>query len=128
MQRIFGSHLPLDLSIPTSNSAQQLWDNIKKEIANYSKSFQLDHKSWLKKSIKKLLSKCNQILRNYKHTTILSTLLPSLKALLGQLQDEHAQIEILKAGKLWRKNGKRSPKLFKRLSSSRESQRNTRHL
>ncbi|CEP19709.1 hypothetical protein [Parasitella parasitica] len=129
IQHLFDSHQPLHLTDnSTDGAAQAFWDELKEDIAQYSKSFQLDRKSWLSRSIKKLLSKRNRILRDYKNTAILSTLLPSLEALLHQLQEEHAQIEILKAGKLWREQGERSPGLFKRLVSSRAAQQDTPHL
>ncbi|KAF1804611.1 hypothetical protein FB192DRAFT_1256008, partial [Mucor lusitanicus] len=103
IQDLFDVHQPtLDLTPnATPYRAQLLWDELKEEVALFTKHFQLDRTSWLRKAIKQLLSKRNRILRDYKNTAILSTLLPSLEALLHQVQEEYAQIEMLKAGKLW---------------------------
>ncbi|CEP15711.1 hypothetical protein [Parasitella parasitica] len=93
------------------------------EIKTFTRSFQLDRNSWRQRSIKKLQSKYNRILRDYKNTGILSLLLPSLETLLGKLQEEQAAIDVLKAGKYWKGNNEKSAGVFRRLADVRASQR-----
>ena len=111
------------LDLQDVNTAIMVWDDLKMEIKNYTKSFQLDRKSWRIKTIKKLQSKRNRILRDYRNTSILSLLLPSVEALLGKLQEEQAEIEVLKSGKFWREHNEKSPGVFKRLAAARNLQR-----
>ncbi|OAC97549.1 hypothetical protein MUCCIDRAFT_168366 [Mucor lusitanicus CBS 277.49] len=56
-----------------------------------------------------------------RHNT--SVLPPFLRYLRQTVQEEYAQIEMLKAGKLWREKGERSSGMFKRLASTRDAQR-----
>lgn len=111
------------LDLQDVNTAVMVWDELKMEIKDYTKSFQLDRKSWRTKTIKKLQSKRNRILRDYQNTSTLSLLLPSVEALLGKLQEEQAEIEVLKSGKFWREHNEKSPGVFKRLAAARVLQR-----
>lgn len=107
------------LDFQDTHTAARIWDELKMEVKTFTKSFQLDRKSWRNKTIKKLQSKRNRILRDYKNTSVLSLLLPSVEALLGKLQEEQAEIEVLKAGKFWRENNEKSPGVFKQLAAAR---------
>ncbi|KAI8641848.1 hypothetical protein BD408DRAFT_432929 [Parasitella parasitica] len=69
----------------------KIWDELKEEIKTFTRFLQLVRESWRHKSINKLQSKRNRIVRDYKNTGILSLLLPSLEALLGKLQEEQAR-------------------------------------
>jgi hypothetical protein len=111
IQHVISSRHLLDLD--DTHSAQLAWDQIKEETKTFTKSFQLDRNSCRQKAIKKLQSKRSRILRNYKNTAILSMLLPQVEALLSSLEEEHAQIESLKAGKLWREKGEKAAGLLK---------------
>ncbi|KAI8372465.1 Endonuclease/exonuclease/phosphatase, partial [Blakeslea trispora] len=82
-------------------STQTIWDQLKAQVKQYTRSFQLDRLNWQKKSLKRLQSKRNRILRDYKNTAVLSSLLPTVEALIGDLQSEIASIDQLKAGKSW---------------------------
>ncbi|KAI8380078.1 Endonuclease/exonuclease/phosphatase, partial [Blakeslea trispora] len=82
-------------------SEQATWDALKVEVKGFAKAFQLDRNSWRTKSLKKLQSKRNRIFRQYRHTAIWSTLLPSLEKLISSLQTEIAEISALQAGKYW---------------------------
>ncbi|KAI8646508.1 hypothetical protein BD408DRAFT_428800 [Parasitella parasitica] len=73
-------HRPLDLTADSPDyTAYLFWDELKQEVALFTKHFQLGRTSWLHKTIKKLLSKRNRILRDYKNTAIFSTLLHQLQ-------------------------------------------------
>ncbi|OBZ81155.1 Transposon TX1 uncharacterized protein, partial [Choanephora cucurbitarum] len=104
-------------------SAQTIWDSLKAQVKKYTRSFQLDKLNWQKKTLKRLQAKRNRILRDYKHTTILSSFLPTVEALIGELQLEIAFIDQLKAGKSWREHGEKSAGHLKRAASSRAAQR-----
>lgn len=121
IQHAFDDRQHLDLL--DIHTATRVWDELKTEVKEFTKSFQLDRNSWRLKTIKKLQSKRNRILREYKNTSILSLLLPSVEATLGKLQEEQVEIEALKAGKFWRENNENSPGVFKRLAASRGLQR-----
>lgn len=106
-----------------NHDIQFIWDNLKEETKIFARSFQLKRNSCRQKDIKKLQSKRNRILRDYKNTAILSMLLPQVEALLSTLEEEHAQIEALKAGKIWREKGEKSAGFLKRIASSRSTHR-----
>ncbi|KAI8369935.1 hypothetical protein BD560DRAFT_447020 [Blakeslea trispora] len=93
------------------------------EAKSYTKSYQFETNLWRKKTLKKYQYKRNRILHEYKNTAILSSLLPTLEAMIGSLQDEIAHVNALKAGKFWREKGERSAGLLKNLASSRTMQR-----
>ncbi|CEP15301.1 hypothetical protein [Parasitella parasitica] len=84
-------------NLQDTDTAMRIWGELKEEIKTFTRSFQLDRNTWRHRSIKKLQSKRNRILRDYKNTGILSLLLPSLEALLGKLQEEQAEIDVLNA-------------------------------
>ncbi|OBZ80662.1 hypothetical protein A0J61_11289 [Choanephora cucurbitarum] len=105
------------------DTPQSFCDTLKAEAKPYTKSYQLETNLWRKKTLKKYQSKRNRILREYKNTTILSSLLPTLEAMIGSFQDEIAHVNALKTGKFWREKGERSAGLLKHLASSRTMQR-----
>ncbi|KAG1436349.1 hypothetical protein G6F56_013595 [Rhizopus delemar] len=65
-------------------SNQHLWDNLKNEACSFTRSFQLDRKSWRMKQIKKQNKKRNRILRDYSNHGILSHLLPVVERQLSR--------------------------------------------
>lgn len=62
-------------------------------------------------------------MRQYKKHRVLSHTLPSIEQRIAQLQEDLAEIDILKAGKHWREHGERSPGFLKSLTRAREGKR-----
>ncbi|KAI8382932.1 Endonuclease/exonuclease/phosphatase [Blakeslea trispora] len=60
-----------------SSSTQDLWDSLKAEVKAYIRSYQFETNRWRSKTLKRYQSKRNRILRDYKNTVILSSLLPT---------------------------------------------------
>ncbi|OBZ86889.1 hypothetical protein A0J61_05054 [Choanephora cucurbitarum] len=104
-------------------SDQEIWDSLKVDVKAFVKSFQLGRNSWRTKALKRLQSKCNHIFRQYRHTVIWSTLLPSVEYLISTLQTEIAEVTALQAGTFWKEKGERSPGLLKRLACTLADQR-----
>jgi hypothetical protein len=121
IQQVIDSRSLLDLD--DTRTTQLVWDELKEETKTFTKSFQQERNSCRHKAIKKLQSKRNRILRSYKNTAVLSMLLPQIEALLSSLEEEYAQIEALKAGKLWREKGEKSAGLLKRVATTRSALR-----
>jgi hypothetical protein len=121
IQKVIDAHHLLD-SVD-SRAAQLVWDELKAETKTFTRSFQLERNSCRQKAIKKLQSKRNRILRSYKNTAVLSMLLPQIEALLSSLEEEYAQIEALKAGKIWMEKGEKSAGFLKRVVTSRSNRR-----
>ncbi|KAG1468931.1 hypothetical protein G6F56_003553 [Rhizopus delemar] len=117
----FTSHSQRPTNAQLSN--QLLWDSLKEEVRIFTKTFQLERKSWRMKQIKKLNKKRNRILRTYTNQGILSELLPIVESQIGSLEEEAAEIESLKAGKLWRESGEKCAGLLKRTATTRSTQR-----
>lgn len=85
--------------------------------------FQLRRNNWRTNQLKKLQGKWDCMLRQYKHHNILSSLLPSNEARIGNLQDWIAEIESLKVERIWLEQNQKSPGFIKRLIKTQESQR-----
>jgi hypothetical protein len=103
-------------------SPQIRWDELKDAVKQFTKSFQLDRNTWRCKSLKKLQSKRNRILRDCHNTAIFSSLLPIVDQMIASLREEIAEIEHLKAGKFWRENGEKSPGFLKRMVATRSNE------
>ncbi|KAI8367176.1 hypothetical protein EDC96DRAFT_414240, partial [Choanephora cucurbitarum] len=74
------------------------------------------------KTLKKYQSRRNRILRDYRNTAILSSILPQMVRIIDSLQQEITLVSSLKAGKFWRKKGKRSAELLKSFVNERVAQ------
>lgn len=102
---------------------QQQWDWIKLEVKAFTKGFQLAEINWRREQLVSLQRKRNGFLRQHKNRGLHLPILSVVEQQISALQESIAEIEILKAGKIWRENGERSPGLLKRISTSRESKR-----
>lgn len=121
--------LAAQLSTQHSHSTDSAcWDWVKEHIKHFTRSFQLEQNNWRTKQLKRLQQKRNRILRQFKNTNVLSTLLPTIESQIGSLQDQIAEIECLKAGTFWRDHNENSPGFLKKLITTRESQRYIPHL
>ncbi|CEP09129.1 hypothetical protein [Parasitella parasitica] len=99
-------------AIKMFSSPQQQWDWIKGDVKIFIKGFQREDLNWRKKQLHKLLAKRNASMRHSKHRGLESI----------------AEIEILKSGKYWRENGKKSAGFLKRTIAARENKRTIREL
>ncbi|OBZ82454.1 hypothetical protein A0J61_09495 [Choanephora cucurbitarum] len=106
----------------STNSAHKIRDALKVQAKIYTRSFQMDRLNWQRKSLKLPQAKFNRILREYKHTSILSKILPSIEVLIGKLQSEVAYIDQMKSGKHWREQGKNLAGFLKKTASTRIAQ------
>ncbi|KAG1148113.1 hypothetical protein G6F37_011663 [Rhizopus arrhizus] len=125
-QEIFNDHLEklhVQLSSSTHLSPQKQWDWLKDRIKSFIRGYQIEKNNWRTKQLKKLQSKRNRILRQYKNYNVLSAVLPQVEQQIGCLQDAIAEIERLRAGKFWRENNEKSPGFLKRMIKTRETQR-----
>ncbi|KAI8373809.1 Endonuclease/exonuclease/phosphatase, partial [Blakeslea trispora] len=89
------------LGVDCTTSAQDIWESTKREAQLFAKSFQNETNKWRTKTLKKFQSKRNRILRDYKHTAILSSTLPQVEKMIASLQQEIAHYDSLQAGKFW---------------------------
>jgi hypothetical protein len=114
--------------IRSFSSSQQLWDWVKEEVKKFVKSFQIEDLNRRRKQLLKLQQKRNKFLRQNKNRGLLFSILPRTEQQISSLQESIAEIEVLKAGKFWRENGERSAGLLKRITVSRETQRQIKEL
>ncbi|KAI9361388.1 Endonuclease/exonuclease/phosphatase, partial [Pilaira anomala] len=85
----------------TFSSSQQIWDWIKQAVKSFVRDFQLEDLNWRKKQLVKLQRKRNKFLRQQKNRGFCYTILERTEQQISSLQEELAEIEILKAGKFW---------------------------
>ncbi|KAG0748503.1 hypothetical protein G6F57_008276 [Rhizopus arrhizus] len=93
-------------------------DILKKEIQQIARSFGRRQASWRLQQLRRLQSKRNRILRQYRVSGVLSQLLSVVEHQIGSLQNEITANNILRAGRHWREHGERSGGYLKRTIES----------
>lgn len=114
----FAVSLPSELTDPHLH-----WEKLKEEIQRVARSFGRRQASWRHQQLRRLQSKRNRILRQYKTDGHLSHLLPVVEHQIGFLQSEITANNILRAGRYWREHGERSAGYLKRTIDSRAASR-----
>ncbi|KAI7887774.1 uncharacterized protein EV154DRAFT_567155 [Mucor mucedo] len=110
-------------TLKSFRSLQQIWDWIKGEVKLFVKSFQQEDLNWRKQQLKRLQSKRNRILRQQKNRNLTFPELINVEIQIASFQQSIAEIEILKAGKFWREHREKSAGFLKRITKTREGQR-----
>jgi hypothetical protein len=85
----------------------------------FVKRFQLCRNNLRTRQLKKSQGKRDRTFRQYKHYSILSSLLPSIETQIGNLQDEVAEIKSLKAERIWLEPSQKPPGFIKHLIKAR---------
>ncbi|CEP08993.1 hypothetical protein, partial, partial [Parasitella parasitica] len=117
------SRQPAVLEVQTYSSPQQTWDWIKADVKSYIKSYQLADNNWRLKTLKRLQSKRNMMLRQSKNRGLYYQVLETVNVQISSLQESIAEIQALKAGKQWREKGEKHAGYIKRTAMIRETQR-----
>ncbi|KAG1314597.1 hypothetical protein G6F64_001345 [Rhizopus arrhizus] len=111
-------------SIPSDPIDPQFyWDQLKQKIQQVARSFGRRQASWRNRQLRRLQSKRNRMLRQYRTSGILSHLLSVVENQIGSLQEEITANNILRAGRYWREHGERSAGYLKRTIESRSVSR-----
>jgi exonuclease III len=103
-------------------SPEDKWDQIKIATKKVIRNYSYDYVNWRQKTIKHLERTRNRILRGKPSIALRIQLLGPLDQQLGQLQQELAAIDALKAGTRWRENGEKSAGFLKRIHQQRTIQ------
>ncbi|OBZ81399.1 hypothetical protein A0J61_10552 [Choanephora cucurbitarum] len=107
----------------TDRSPHDHLDSIKKVVAKLTRNHCRFRTKWREKRLKKLQQQRNHLYREYFNTKLLEALVESVETEIGSLQEEIAQIALLKAGKRLLENNKKSAGCLKRTATTREKQR-----
>jgi len=102
---------------------QVIWDQIKELTRQVAKSCSRRQSEWRRRLLRRLQSKRNKLLRLYKTTQVRNDRLPKIESMIGNLQQELADIQALRSGIKWREHGEKSAGFLKRLTSQRSQQR-----
>ncbi|KAK4518914.1 uncharacterized protein ATC70_009140 [Mucor velutinosus] len=111
-----------------TQSPQEIWDWIKDEFKEHVRQFQLEEVNWRRKALKTLQAKRNRCMRAKKNRGLIFQGLDTINQQIGALQDSIAEIEVLKLGKYWRENGEKNAGFLKKLTVSRQNQRQLKQL
>lgn len=105
-------------------SPQELWDQIKSLTRQVALRCSRSKAEWRHRQLKRLQRKRNKLIRQYHlHDTALNQRLPVVEKLIGDLQQEVADIQALRAGIRWRENGEVSAGFLKRTATRRAIKR-----
>jgi hypothetical protein len=106
----------------TQLSAEEKWDSVKSTTKKVIRNYSSTYVNWRKDTIKQLERKRNRILRNKPSVALRNQLINPIDKQLGQLQQELAAIDALKAGMRWRENGEINAGFLKRIHQQRTVQ------
>ncbi|KAG0974193.1 hypothetical protein G6F29_012368 [Rhizopus arrhizus] len=104
-------------------STQSLWEDIKSEVKRVARSFGRRQASWRQAHLTRLQNKRTRLLTSAESNGKLHIQLAKTEALIGNLQKDFANNQILKASKHWREHGETSAGYLKRSITTRAFQR-----
>lgn len=104
----------------TEGSAQTDWESIKQHVKSVARRFQFKQASWRQRTLKSLQRRRNRLIRGHQRGT---WLLDRVEQQINNLQQEIAETEALRAGKIWREKGEKDAGFLKRTALTRETQR-----
>ncbi|KAG1493324.1 hypothetical protein G6F53_012779 [Rhizopus delemar] len=88
---------PLLVPLPSEWSAAKSWDHIKRQVKKITRTFAVDYTNWRIKTIRKLQSNRNKVLRSKPPLAIRLHPLPIFDQQIASLQQEFTDILALKA-------------------------------
>ncbi|KAG1135537.1 hypothetical protein G6F37_012747 [Rhizopus arrhizus] len=103
-------------------SPQLQWEEVKSKAAKVIRHYSIEYVDWRTQSIKALEKKRNRLLRTKPPPAVRLHLLPTIDQQLHKLQQELAEIAILKSGIRWQEKGESNVKYLKNIHKKRTSQ------
>ncbi|KAI8327876.1 hypothetical protein BC941DRAFT_458011 [Chlamydoabsidia padenii] len=89
-------------------SAQELWDQLKKDIQHITRHFGSKHVDWRRTTLKQYQRKRNRFLRSKPSPALRLQVLPPIDQMIQTILQELNDIAAIKAGIHWREHGERS--------------------
>ncbi|KAG0739794.1 hypothetical protein G6F16_011736 [Rhizopus arrhizus] len=108
--------------VDTDMSPQLQWEEVKSKAAKVIRHYSIEYVDWRTQSIKALEKKRNRLLRTKPPPAVRLHLLPTIDQQLHKLQQELAEIAILKSGIRWQEKGESNVKYLKNIHKKRTLQ------
>lgn len=110
------------LHMDRTMSPQQQWEKVKSRTTKIIRSYSIDYVDWRTKTIIALEKKRNRLLRTRPPPAIKVQLIPPIDRQLATLQQELAEIAILKSGIHWQEKGEKNITYLKAIHKKRTLQ------
>ncbi|RCH88123.1 hypothetical protein CU098_007626 [Rhizopus stolonifer] len=104
------------------DSPQERWEQVKVTTRKIIKSYSVSYNSWREQTSRRLEKKRNRILRTKPPLAVKLQLISPLDTQIHKLQEEIAQIAILKSGIYWQENGETNIPFLKQMHQKRTLQ------